>query len=135
MKYPIVYGFTLVCLVLIASCTKDIKENAVSQPQPNQFINANISSGQTYVFTAGPTGLLSVNQRPSHSQISEVGTDDNGAVIYKYNSQPGYIGADETILSYTANSPSSANNSGCPLNHNQPAASDVVIDIKFNVGK
>jgi len=135
MKYPIVYAFILACLVLIVSCTKDIKENVVSRPQPNQFISANISSGQIYVFTAGPAGSLTVNQQPSHSQISEVGTDDDGAVIYKYNSQPGYIGSDEAILSYAANSPSSANSSGCPLNHNQPDASNVVIDIKFNVGK
>ena len=119
-----------ILLISIASCNKK-QEDKISAPlQANQFINATVSSGQTFVFNAGTSGTLSVNRQASHYQVSET-TTNNGLIIYNYNSVAGFTGADEVALSYTVAASNSSAGSSCTANHNE--ATTTIIVIKLNV--
>jgi len=135
MKNTVICTAILLCLISVQSCTKNSKDNLIAPAQPNQFIKASVSSGQTYVFTAGFTGTLIVSQQASHYQMSQTGFDVNGSIIYKYNSIPGYTGTDEVILSYNPKAVTSEGNSGCPANQNGSDPSNAIISIKINVTK
>ena len=70
--------------------------------QQDEVITADVAAGQTYIFNAGTTGTLSVNQQASHYQLSQAGIDSkNGAAIYTYTPVAGYTGADEVSLKHT----------------------------------
>ena len=130
MKNNVVYPAALFFLLILAqSCKKDSQDNFTAPAQANQYINASVSSGQTFTFNAGSSGILSVSQQASHYQVSKTGTE-NGSAIYSYNSITGYAGLDEVTLTYTPIA-KSENNSGCPANHNDAASS--IINIKLNV--
>ena len=135
MKNTVVFGAILLCLISVQSCTKNSKDNLIAPAQPNQFIKASISSGQTYVFTAGSTGTLIISQQASHYQMSQAGSDVNGSIIYKYNSIPGYTGPDEVILSYNPKAVTSEGKSRCPASQNGSDPSNTIISIKINITK
>ena len=128
----IVAAATLFCLFI--SCSKHSNNNLVAPPQPDQLIQINVASGQSYTFVAGPSGTLTVSRQASHFQVSQAGPDENGLVVYKYISTAGYVGSDEVSLQYSQAAPTSENNSGCPGSHTDNVASTCII-IKLNVTK
>lgn len=123
-------GVLSILLISIASCNKK-KDDKISPPlQANQYINATVSSGQTFVFTAGTSGTLSVDRQASHYQVSETATK-NGSITYNYNSAPGFTGSDEVALAYTIAGSNSSGGSSCTASHNE--ATTTIIVIKLNV--
>jgi hypothetical protein len=132
MKNTVVYPAALICLlILVQSCEKNYQDSfsAHAQMAPaNQYVNASVSSGETFTFIAGSSGTLNVTQQASHYQVSETGTNDNGSVTYIYNSVAGFVGTDEVTLAYTSTTNKSENNSGCP-NHTDAPTCTIVINL------
>ena len=131
MRKTVVYPIALICLlILVQSCKKNSQDSffgRVQTEQSSQFVNASISSGQTFTFIASSSGTLSVTQQASHYQVSETATSDNGSALYSYNSAPGYIGADKVTLAFTSAATKSENN-GCP-NHTDGPTCTIVINL------
>ncbi len=134
MKNAVIYPATLfLLLLLLPSCKKDYPGNNASAPaQSNHYINANITSGQTYTYSAGSSRTLRVIQQALHYRVSETGTND-GSAIYSYNSLAGYVGSDEVTLACTSATTKSENKSGCPASRDDDAST--IITIKLNVTK
>lgn len=135
MKNRLLYPVILVCLILsVLSCTKDSQDKYVPPVQSTQFINVNVASGQTYVFTGG-SGTLDVSRQASHYQISQTGSDENGSAVYKYNSVLGYVGSDEVTLMFSPKSVTSASTGGCPESQGGSSSSTSFIGINITVSK
>jgi hypothetical protein len=133
MKKTLLFTAVFFCLLQLApSCTKQSEEHFTAPASAPNYITATIASGQTYTYTAGQTGTLSISRQASHYQVSEAAIDGkNGAVIYRYIAAAGYKGPDEVTLIHTITS-SGNNNNGCPGGHG-PTTTSNSINIKIDV--
>jgi hypothetical protein len=137
MRKSFVYPFALLLLsVVIVSCKKEQLGNSIIAAQPNQYIDASVASGETFTFTAGANGSLSVSKQALHFQVSET-LNEKGSIFYNYKAAAGYIGADEVTLAYLSDATEPGINSSttCPANHNTPVSAMSTIVIKLNVTK
>ena len=138
MRKRFVYPAALFLLsALIVSCKKEQLGNALTPAQPNESIDANVASGETFTFVAGSTGTLSVSKQALHFQVSEA-LNENGSVYYNYKPAAGYIGTDEVALMYLSDAaaPGVSTSAGCPARHNDPVRNAMnTIVIKLTVTK
>ena len=137
MRKSFVYPFALLLLsVVIVSCKKEQLGNSIIPAQPNQYIDVSVASGETFTFTAGGNGSLSVSKQALHFQVSET-LNEKGSIFYNYKAAAGYIGADEVTLAYLSDATEPGINSSttCPANHNTPVSAMSTIVIKLNVTK
>ena len=137
MRNTFVYPFALLLLsVAIVSCKKERLGNSIIPAQPNQYIDASVASGETFTFTAGSNGTLSVSKQALHFQVSET-LNEKGSIFYNYKAAAGYIGADEVTLTYLsdATEPGISSSTSCPAKHNTPVSAMSTIVIKLNVSK
>ena len=137
MKKILVYPAILFCLLLsVQSCKKESRL-AEGRVQQDEVITAAVAAGQTYIFNAGTTGTLIVNQQASHYQLSQAGIDSkNGAAIYTYTPAAGYTGADEVSLKHTMpNTGGQESSGGCHNgnHHNNDGDNNRIIVIKIAV--
>ena len=137
MRNTFVYPFALLLLsVAMVSCKKEQLGNSIIPAQPNQYIDASVASGETFTFTAGSNGTLSVSKQALHFQVSET-LNEKGSIFYNYKAAAGYLGADEVTLTYLLDStePGINTSAGCPASHNTPVSAMSTIVIKLNVTK
>lgn len=137
MKKTIVYSVSLLSLVmLVQSCVKDLQSSYSKTPvQPDQYLNVNVASGQSYTFTAGASGNLSVMTQASHYTVSQTSVSENGSAVYNYSSTPGYSGDDNVVLLYAIDPAASENHTGgCSQSGSQNQGA-TMIAIKINVTK
>jgi hypothetical protein len=137
MRNTFVCAFVLLLLsVMILSCKKEQLGNSIIPAKPNQYIDASVASGETFTFTAGSNGTLSVGKQALHFQVSET-LNEKGSIFYKYKAAAGYIGADEVTLTYlsAATEPGINSSTSCPANHNTPVSAMSTIVIKLDVTK
>lgn len=135
MKITSACSVALFCfLVLAQSCNKKSGDNFEASAQPDLVVNASVTPGQAYIFTAGSSGTLGVARQASHYQVSQTGIDsENGSVIYTYKPAAGYTGSDEVSLVY-ASVASGNNNGGCPGNASGAGNTTTrMIVVKINV--
>jgi hypothetical protein len=139
MKKTFVYPAAFMLLVLMTACKKEQLGRAITPAQPNQSINANVATGETFTFVAGYTGSLSVSRQALHFQVSET-LNENGSVYYNYQPKEGYFGTDEVTLAYLCEvaAPGVSTSSSCPARHDNSSSTTAkmtTILIKLNITK
>jgi hypothetical protein len=116
MKKTIAYPAVLFCaLVLLLSCSKNSKDGFSRSTSigPAKTVNAKVAPGGTYTLSVATSGDISINKQAAHYLVSQTGTDENGALIYKYVPAAGFKGVDEVLLTHTIETLDYSGSSGC----------------------